>query len=441
VGVTSPSRPDVEAALAAVVGSAHVRGGDAADAFVIDGRRPRWAVFPGSVGEVARCLAIAHAERLAVAPVGAGTRLGWGAPPRALDLVLSLARLDRIVAHEPADLTASVEAGVPLERLNAVLVPHRQRLPLDPARADRSTIGGLIATGASGPYRARYGTMRELMLGVTVVRADGTVVQGGGRVVKNATGYDMPKLHVGALGTLGVIVGVHLRLHPVPAREATWCVALPSVEVALDAALALLDAPLVCGRIQLLDGGALRRLGHAGLDAALAVMVGSVPEAVAAQGGRIEEVCRRSGGRQVAVAAPDAWWRAVSDAAGPADLERSLALRIGTRSTDVAKALRAVEAAVGAAGLVRATAEVANGVLHVLLETDAVGELPGRLERIREGLAALDGTCVVEHAPATLKPSLDVWGEVGPALGLMRTLKGELDPRHILNPGRYVGGI
>jgi glycolate dehydrogenase FAD-binding subunit len=247
VGVTSPSRLDVEAALAAVVGSAHVRGGDAADAFVIDGRRPHWAVFPGSVGEVARCLAIAHAERLAVAPVGAGTRLGWGAPPWALDLVLSLARLDRIVAHEPADLTASVEAGVPLERLNAVLVPHRQRLPLDPARADRSTIGGLIATGASGPYRARYGTMRELMLGVTVVRADGTVVQGGGRVVKNATGYDMPKLHVGALGTLGVIVGVHLRLHPVPAREATWCVALPSVEVALDAALALLDASATRG--------------------------------------------------------------------------------------------------------------------------------------------------------------------------------------------------
>ena len=112
-------------------------------------------------------------------------------------MVLSLAKLDRILAHEPADLTLSVEGGATLEGLDATLGPHRQFVPLDPAHPEISTIGGLIATGAAGPYRARYGTMRDLLLGLTVVRADGTVVKGGGRVVKNVSGYDIPKLHVG----------------------------------------------------------------------------------------------------------------------------------------------------------------------------------------------------------------------------------------------------
>src|SRR4029450_10537063 len=119
------------------------------------------------------------------------------------DVVLSLAKLDRILAHEPADLTLSVGGGATLDGLNAVLGAHRQFLPLDPAHPAISTIGGLIATGAAGPYRARYGTMRDLLLGLTVVRADGTMVKGGGRVVKNVSGYDIPKRHGGALGSRG----------------------------------------------------------------------------------------------------------------------------------------------------------------------------------------------------------------------------------------------
>jgi glycolate oxidase FAD binding subunit len=441
VGVTTAG-PETEAALARIVGHAHVADGSAAGARRVDGRAPRWVVAPGTVEEVAACLRLANAEGLAVVPTGHGTRLGWGNPPRALDLVLSVHRLDRILAHEPADLTMTVEAGVSLGMLEEFLRTHRQRVPLDPARAAESTVGGLIATGAAGPYRARYGTMRELLLGLTLVQADGTVVTGGGRVVKNVTGYDVPKLHIGALGTLGIIVTAHLRVHPVPASEATWLLGFASAEAALDAALGLLDAPLGLSRLELVDGATLTRLG--GVDvpaAALGVTVGSVREAVHAQGRAVEAIGRRAGGHPVTVAAPEAWWRAVSDATGSEAPEAALVLRVGTRTTDLVKALRAIEATCGPDHPHRATAEVANGVLHPVLAVRGAADAADLVRRTRETLAPLHATCVVEHAPVEAKAALDVWGDIGPALSVMRELKAELDPRGILNPGRYVGGI
>jgi glycolate oxidase FAD binding subunit len=432
---------DVAADLAAIVGPPHVAAGDAAAAFTIDGRAPRWVVTPGTAEEVSRCLALATARGLAVAPAGRGTRLGWGGTPRALDLVLSVRRLNRILAHEPADLTMSVEAGVTLGAVADLLGPHRQLFPLDPPRAAGSTVGGIVATAASGPRRARYGTIRDLLLGVTVVRADGTLVKGGGRVVKNVTGYDMPKLHVGALGTLGVVVAAHLRLHPRPGEEASWLFGFAGPEAALDAALAIMDAPVVVSRLQFLDAAVLAWLGQPSPAAAgLAATVGSVPEGVRAQGSRIAEICGRGGARPAPVEAAEAWWARVSEASWPASTE-ALTLRVGARPSDVVKALHATEGAGRGAVAVRATAEVANGVLHLALTGVGLTEAGSLLARVRESLAPLGATCVVEHAPPSVKPGLDVWGDVGPALEPMRRLKAEMDPKGILNPGRFVGGI
>jgi glycolate oxidase FAD binding subunit len=436
------STVDVGRELAEAVAPGTLLSGDRAAVHAVDGVAPRFVATPTTVSGVSHVLAVASAHRLAVAPAAGGARLGWGAPPHRLDVVLSLARLDRILAHEPADLTLSVECGATLEALDAVLRPFRQFVALDPARLPASTIGGLIATGAAGPYRARYGTMRDLLLGLTVVRADGTVVKGGGRVVKNVTGYDIPKLHVGALGTLGVVVEAHLRLHPRPAEERSWVFGFASAEAALEAALEIRDTPVVLSRCQLLSSGALRGLGEsAPPGAALAVTVGSVPAAVHAQGAHVAEICGRAGSPAIEVPEAGAWWRGVADVTWPEDPETSLSMRIGTRPTDVIKALRAVEAAGPTSGGLRAMADLANGVLHATLVPVEPRRVADVVARAREALAALGGTCVVEHAPPGAKRGLDVWGDVGPAIEPMRRLKRELDPAGVLNPGRYVGGL
>jgi glycolate oxidase FAD binding subunit len=283
--------------------------------------------------------------------------------------------------------------------------------------------------------------MRDLLVGLTVVRANGTVVKGGGRVVKNVTGYDIPKLHVGALGTLGVVVEAHLRLHPRPTEERTWVFGFPSAEAALEAALEIRDTPVVLSRCQLLTSGALRATGEtAPPAAALALTIGSVPEAVRAQGARVADVCSRTGSAAIEVSDADAWWRQVSHVTWPA-AATALSLRVGTRPSDVVKALHAVEAIRPATADLCATADVATGVLHATLSSVSGPAVAGIVGRVREGLAALDGTCVVEHTPPEAMASLDVWGDVGPPLDAMRRLKQELDPAGILNPGRFVGGI
>jgi glycolate oxidase FAD binding subunit len=436
------SGPSLASELVEAVAPGALLAGEPAARHEVDGVRPRFVAAPVSVAGVSRVLALASAHHLAVVPAAGGARAGWGAPPRRLDILLSLARLDRILAHEPADLMLSVECGATIEALDAVLRPHRQFVPLDPVRPHASTVGGLIATGAAGPYRARYGTMRDLLVGLTVVRADGTLVKGGGRVVKNVTGYDIPKLHVGALGTLGVVVEAHLRLHPRPAEERTWVFGFPGPEAALDAALEVRDTPCVLSRCHLLAGDLPVGLGASSSPgAALAVTLGGVPAAVAAQHATVAEICGRTASSAIEVPAAGAWWRAVAESTSPARDAPSLALRIGARPTDVAKALRVVEAVRPTSATLGAAADVPTAVLHVLLTPIDDARVVDLLGRIRQGLLPLGASCVVEHAPPGAKPGVDVWGDVGPALEPMRRLKRELDPAEVLNPGRFVGGI
>lgn len=176
-------------ALAAVVGADRIHEDEAGLATAaIDGVTPRWLAAPATPEQVAQLLALAHEERLAVVPRGSGTALEQGGPPRRLDLVLDLRRLQAVVEHNPDDLTISVQAGMTAGTLAARLAPHRQTLPLDPPGWSTRTLGGIAATQASGPLRMRYGTMRDLLLGVRFVQADGVLTWGGARVVKSVTG-------------------------------------------------------------------------------------------------------------------------------------------------------------------------------------------------------------------------------------------------------------
>ncbi len=424
-------------ALAAIVGAEGAREDAAAcAAAAVDGRQPQWVVRPRTLDEVARVLAVAHDEGLAVIPRGRGTALALGGPPRRADLVLDLARLDAIVEYNPDDLTVTVQAGVTAGALAAALADRRQTLPLDPPGWSGRTLGGIAATAAGGPLRLRYGTMRDLLLGVRFVQADGVVTWGGARVVKSVTGYDVPKLLVGSLGTLGVLGELTLRLHPLPEAEATCLIPLRAVEAAEEMVARLGDSTLQPTRLELLDAGALAASGLPAAAAALVVSVGSVAAAVRAQQGQLVTEAARVRAR-VETMGP-AFWRTYDRALAETGATR---LRVTTLATRLAATHGQVRAALGAAGLV-VTGCAPLGVLRVATAQDDPTPLARAVERLRAVVAEADGSVVIEHGSAALRSSVDPWGPVPPpALELMRALKHTFDPRGTLNPGRFAGGI
>ena len=425
-------------ALTAIVGAGGASDDAAAcAAAAIDGRRPQWVVRPRTLDELARVVAIAHDEGLAVVPRGAGHALALGGPPARADVVLDLCGLDAIVEYNPDDLTVTVQAGVTAGALAAALHDHRQALPLDPPGWAGRTLGGIAATAAGGPLRLRYGTMRDLLLGVRFVQADGVVTWGGARVVKSVTGYDVPKLLVGALGTLGILGELTLRLHPLPEAEATCLLLLRSAAIAQDVVARLVDSSLQPSRCELLDAAALAACGLPAAAVGLVVSLGSVEGAVRAQ--------------QAMVVAEATRVRARAETMGPAfwrTYDRVLAeggptvLRISTLATRLAATLDEVQASLGGDAGVTVTGCAPLGLLRVALREEEPALLAKAIERLRAFVAESDGSVVVERGSTALRTSLDPWGPVpaGP-LALMRALKEEFDPRGTLNPGRFVGGL
>jgi glycolate oxidase FAD binding subunit len=427
VAVTTPA---LGGALRSIVGAEHLREGGEA----VDGLTPRWTATPATPEQAAALVALAHDARLAVVPRGAGSALELGHPPARVDLVLDTSRLDAVLEYNPDDLTVSVQAGCTAGALAARLAARRQTLPLDPPGWPARTLGGLAATQASGPLRQRYGTMRDLLLGVRFVQADGVVTWGGAKVVKSVSGYDVPKLMVGALGTLGVLVELTLRLHPAPDYEATWLASFRTPGHAQECVAALLDSTVQPSRLEILDGRVLAACGLPVSAAALAISIGTVEPAVRAQGGLVAAFVRRARGAVETMGA--SFWRSYDRAlAGPG----GVALRIGTVPTRLVEMLGTVQAALPGAAVAGAAGV---GALRAIVGPVEWAGLAAALERLRAGVAEADGGVIVERAPRGLRERLDPWGPVpAPALAVMRALKAEFDPRGILNPGRFVGGL
>src|SRR5206468_913623 len=257
--------------LRTIVGAPNVLTGVELSPYVVEGRTPDAAIFPGSVEEVSAVIALVSELGLPVIPGGGGTAASVGLPSARAGLVRGLRRLTRLVEHEPGDLTVTVEAGTTVGELQAALRGRGQWLSLDPADAERATIGGVLATNASGPRRHLYGTARDLLIGVTVVTAEGAIVKGGGKVVKNVAGYDLPKLFVGSYGTLGVIVEATFKLRPRPDDERLVCVSFDRLKDASAAVRALLASDLIPNAVDLMDAPAGAALGLPPAPATLAV--------------------------------------------------------------------------------------------------------------------------------------------------------------------------
>ena len=379
----------------------------------VGGVVPREVVRPTTVDQVAEVVRAGAADGRTVVPVGGRSKLTWAPPPDSCDLLLDLTGLDRVVEHVAGDLTVVAEAGVRLADLQAQVGRAGQLLGLDPPE-DGATLGGVVSANASGPRRLRYGTTRDLLIGITVVLADGTVAHAGGKVVKNVAGYDLGKLFTGAHGTLGVVVSTTWRLHPVPPARRVVTLELPDAAAAGPLSVALARSTLTPSAVELIAG--------ADGTARLVVLFESIAESVAGQA--TAAVALLAGGEESEELPEDFGRRP-----GGAD---DVLLRLAHAPASLSAVLEALPAGTAVA------AHAATGVSYAAVPA---GEAAEALPRLRAAIAPHDGTAVVLRAPDAVRERLDHWGPVGDSLDLMRRVKERFDPERRMSPGRFVGGL
>jgi glycolate oxidase FAD binding subunit len=405
------------------------RAGTAVDA--VQGVVPRLVLEPSTLEEAAAALFRSAADRMAVTFVGGGTDLGLGGRPARLDAVIRTGALSRLVDHAPADQVVTAEAGMTLGALREALALHRQWLALDAPLPDRATVGGVVAANAFGPRRARFGSARDLVLGVSIVRADGTAAKGGGRVVKNVAGFDLPRLMVGSLGTLALLTTVTFRVHPLPETRAT--VLFPG----LDAAQAW---ALTSGwrAAQLEPTSAAAVLASDRVD--LGVRFEGFESGVADQTARILELGRKAGagGERLGDAEAAGFWRRHDAAREGGSLRVKLA---GPPSRLPELARTWLPAVLGELSPSSAVLYPTLGLAFASGEPASAAGLVAGLHDARVAAIAAGGSLVLCEAPVAVRRAFDPWGAPPPAIDLMRSLKERFDPDRRLSPGRFVGGI
>ena len=398
---------------------------------------PSCIVYPHTVEELKHVITCAYSNNWKVLPCGSGSKLGWGGVGKDVDVVISTERLNRVIAHAVGDLTVTVEAGVKLADLQNILGKEGQFLPLDPAYPQQATLGGIIATADSGSWRQRYGGVRDMLLGISFVRSDGQMAKAGGRVVKNVAGYDLMKLFTGSYGTLGILTEVTFRVYPIP--EASGTVVLTGDGDAIASATkTLLASALTPTATDLLSSQLVSKLSL-GQGLGLMVRFQSVAESVLEQSSRLLEVGQNLGLQGTVYIDADevTLWQSLSEQIWIASQETAITCKIGVLPTAAVTTLTKLDSITSCTGL---------GVIHAgsglgRLRFDAASVTPQTIMELRGYCESQSGFLTVLEAPIDVKKELDVWGYSGNALKIMCGIKQQFDPKNILSPFRFVGGI
>ena len=443
---STPDSAELQQALAAELPTGSVAPGNPKrDA--VDGVRPGLCAQVDSPDAVAAALAICQRLDAVVVPRGGGSHLGLGQPPERVDLLLDLSELNAVIEYRPADLTLAVAAGARLADVQSLLAGEGQMLALDPASEPSSTVGGMVAANLSGPRRAGSGTARDLVIGLDVAGANGLVTRSGGMVVKNVTGYDLPKAHIGALGTLGVITRVNLKIMPRPSVERTLVVPLADPAAVGAAIGAVIDSPLVSSGFDLAqreltpdiavgDGDAwllaMRVAGTAGgVAAQLAMTTDAVAPHADADGVTLDGEAQEG-----------FWWDADGLARSPTDIRSQTTCRLNALSSQTPSLVGSAAEIGEDLGLrTTASARALHGVVRVRAAgTNDAGVLTEFVQRLRTAAGRLAGTLVIEYASAEVKQAAGVWGVAAdaPDVQAMDALRAAFDPGRIINRGRFV---
>jgi glycolate oxidase FAD binding subunit len=428
-------------------------------AYALDGKRPKVIISPSTKEEVSKILAYAHQQRLTVIPMGNGTQIGMGGIPKGIDIVLLTRRLNRITDCDSENLTLSAESGITLSQIQKRLAEEGRGyfLPLDPPFTDKATLGGIVATNSSGPKRYLYGTARDLVTGMKTIFPNGDMIVSGGKTVKNVSGYDMCKLMIGSFGTLSIICEITFKLLPLPEREASLLVPFKNLEEADDFVQEITHSQLLPASIETLNALAVSRMKYRVLlpdDGSYLVAIGleGVAESVERQ---ISEMIDRGKKHGVLEVMPlnsekhQAFWKSLRDfSKGLAPKYPDLiALKSNFLMSKSGPMMRSYEKIAKGFGISCAIiSHSGNGILYTYLLTDLNGR--SKTEAVMKLIKKLtaeavknEGNLVIEYSPLLIKKKVDPWGKSRGESLIMRRIKKQIDPRRILNPGRYVGGI
>ncbi len=381
--------------------------------------------LPTSAVELAELVTISNRDRTPILVAGNRTKLDWGGVVATPKQIVSTQKLDRLVAHAVGDLTVTVEAGMTLAKLQSILASAGQFLPLDPAYPDRATIGGIIATADTGSLRHRYGGVRDLLLGITFVRADGKIAKAGGRVVKNVAGYDMMKLFTGSYGTLGILTEVTLRLYPLPVHTGT-VILTGAVDRLIEVAKILLASTLTPIAVDVVSTAFSQQLEISNTPS-LVVKFATIPESIAQQSAQLLEIGKGlglKGGMWQGAQAEKLWAGIQTGIWGTT----SIGCKLGVKSTAVVSTIATLD---------RLTDNTAKGVIHLASGIGACAiDRSTVIAPLRSQCEAAGGFLSVLQAPVDIKQKLDVWGYRGNAVTLMRQIEQQFDPHALLNPHR-----
>jgi glycolate oxidase FAD binding subunit len=435
-----------------IVGSANVLADAATLArYTIDEGLPAAALRPASADEVAEIVSIAAEQNFAVVPVGACTKLCLGLPPARYDLALDMSRLPHLAAYDPGDLTLSAGPAFQLSHLSTVLAAENQLLPLDVPFFEHGTIGGAIASGLSGPSRHMYGSTRDFLLGAEFVTGYGALCKSGGRVVKNVSGYDLHKLLIGSLGTLAILTKIHLRTFPIVLPRRTFVAGFRSVEEAFALRRALRGSPLSFVALDVLSSdlanALVPNLLTAADDSALCAEVAG-NEAVLHRC-RAEFESRAAEWRAATVETlteerAREFWAEVrelpSRTAGPQS--NGCLLKLSFLPEDQGRFLLRLAAHLPPVSL---SGWLARGpILYLALHgstAEPIAALESACRHIFALAAEFNAAITLQWAPAALKRRAEHFQDSRGDLALMKKVKEVFDPRNILSPGRFPGGL
>jgi glycolate oxidase FAD binding subunit len=423
--------------------------------FAVDGVTPAAVVEPEDAGELCEIVRWARAHKAALVPVTSGCYLPVGNPPAAADVAVSLARLNRVLAYDPGDLTLTVEAGAPIAALEATLREHGQFLPALTAYFERAAVGGLVAVNASSPLRFGYGSWRDFIVGMKFVAGDAKLVKTGGRVVKNVAGYDLSKLLIGSLGSLGVITEVSFKVFPQAEKSGTFVAGFSTLGAALKLRDLIVHSVLQPTAIELISAAAARLIGSPLLPTAdwtLLVSAGGAEAVIARYQRELEARAREAGVTSFAAHAREnqsALWAGVRELIATAREKNPAAAIVKTTLplTNIGPfLLKAQQVAARYELPAAAHAHAGSGIAYIYLlpqqgTADAHRKTAQAATEMIHAGNNLGGRTTVPWCPTGVKRDVNVWGPLRDDFPLMQKLKAQFDPDRILNPGRFVGGL